>query len=125
MATLKTVLQACVAGKLKPQNSDGNYRSLLTGVNTTDTCTVTAAAVPGQAYWVWLKNLRGLGDSVIISAAVDCNHNITIPVQTLYSYTIYDSGGYSLDIHNKMSMTIRDTIIQASDTMVGVAYLRQ
>lgn len=115
----------CAPNVVAVYSSNGNYVNRSTGAASSDSCTVSISIMPGQAHWVIIKNLRGIGDSFNVSAYVNCDGNITIPLQTSYGYSIYGLGGYGKDICDKMAINFHDTIIHATDTFICTAYLRQ
>jgi len=90
--------------------------------------TASITAVPGQPHWISITNFKGLGDSIIVYATVNCGGGVDIPVQTTKGYTIFGRGkGYSgLQENGKPWISIYgDTVIHAGDTQTCYTQLKR
>jgi len=116
--------QDCAPGIVAVYNYSGYHKDLTSGISIYDSCTVTVDTIIGTPHYVHLTNFPVIGSS-IVSGYVDCNGYLTIPVQTINGYIIYGLAGCNTDINNKSAIDIRDTIINAGDTVVCSAFLRQ
>lgn len=95
--------------------------------------TATVSTISGHPHWINIKNFRGLGDSVIVSAYVTMSDAfdplrgyIDIPLQTVGGYTIVSRGRGYYGNNGKPYISVdRDTVIHAGDTQTCYVQLRQ
>ena len=88
--------------------------------------------VPGDENGIRIKNFHGLGDDIEVYAIANCDHTLTIPLQTINGYTFYSRGkgtwGLSSSLNNGSKPFIAsnsDTTVYNGDTLTCFTQLQQ